>query len=231
MILNARRLIFTASLGLLIVMPSFVKAQSKKSDVPTKRPFSLTLEQREYFQILKFHGGFNKENPYKKHIQKIRKLIPQKDILLIINRGYGGSVKDHKRFARDLQSKCQGSCKIVTYLDGQCSSMCTTLFLLGDVRLARKGPSANLAFHRTLIRIGTRSIPIQSVRGMVRYFSKFEGVNSNYLENNKNKLFKTKGNALSKVYGEELTKAGFVTELFDSNRGNLNELFLHLGVN
>lgn len=225
------RFLTLLSLVLFFCSPDAFAQNDSSKGTSFRRPFSLTLKQSKRFQILKFHGGFNKETPYRNYRSITKKLIAQKDILLIIERGYGGSVKDHKRFAKDLRLKCKGSCEIVTYIDGQCSSMCTTLFLHGDIRLARNHESANLAFHRTLVRIGGRSIPIQSVRSMVRYFSKFQGVCKDYLETYKNRLFKTKNNALSKVSESELIRAGFATELFDANRGDYRELYHHLGLN
>jgi ATP-dependent protease ClpP protease subunit len=185
------------------------------------RDLKITVEQRDNYQEVLFYGGFNKESPFKDQLLALNTLKDSKDILLVIQRGFGGSVNDHKEFMRTLREKCPlGLCQIITYLEGQCSSMCTTLFLSGDRRIAREDSFANLGFHRTLIRIGRRSIPIQTVNSMVRYFSKFPGVDSQYLEENKRRLFKQPNNQLSHVHGQELLNAGMAHELIDMAPGD-----------
>lgn len=170
---------------------------------------------------MQFYGGFNEDFPYEDNHTQLTTLRESKNILLVIQRGFGGSVRDHKKFVRSLREKCpQGKCKIITYLEGQCSSMCTTLFLSGDQRIARDDSWANLAFHRTLIRIGNRRIPIQTVNSMVRYFSKFPDVDENYLKKHKRTLFKQPNNKLSHVHGSELLDAGFAHELINIPQGD-----------
>lgn len=213
-------LFFTIALGQIIfVSPAYAS-----------RPLKVSVEQRQGAQVIKFHGGLNKKTPYKQIKAQLKKLIPQKDIVLIIQRGFGGSVREHNKLVRRLKKVCNGSCKIITYLDGQCSSMCTTLYLSGDRRIARDDSFANLAFHRTFTKIGNRTIILQNACSLVTYFSKFDGVNKSYLKENKERLFKKEDNQLSHVSNTELLKAGFSSSLITSKRSDYNELYKFLNI-
>ena len=184
---------------------------------------SIELIVLEKKQIILFYGGFTRE-AMPAVFSLLSNMKAGLDTHLYLERGYGGSVADHKDFVEVIKSKCknkknQSICQVTTYLDGKCSPMCTTLFLAGDKRVATKNNNASLGFHRTLISIGKRRIPIQTKAHMVRYFSRFNGVNKSFLRRNKHRLFGAKGNKLSYVSGEELIEAGFAHQIVNSPAG------------
>lgn len=184
-------------------------------------------------QVVLFFGSFG-DAPFKPARDFIKGLKKGKDVHLYIGRGMGGSVSQHKRFIKEIKKLCtkrfskEKTCEVVTYLDGQCSSMCITLFLSGDKRYARDDRFANLGFHRTVFEFNGRHIPIQSVNSMVRYFSEFSGVNKDYLKQNKNIIFGQQNNGLYQAYGQELLDAGFaheLTEKLDGSQGTFLKNF------
>lgn len=176
--------------------------------------YKLNFYENEDHQIIRFYGGFG-DSPFKPAQVFLKQLKKNKTTHLYLERGFGGSVKEHKKFIKEIREYCQeGKCLLTTYLVGQCSSMCITLFLSGDKRIARDDSFANLGFHRTLIEIGNRRIPIQTVNGMVRYFSKFKDVNKGWLKKNRNRLFNQPENTLYHSYGLELIDAGFAHDLW-----------------
>lgn len=182
------------------------------------------------YQVILFYGGFRSELSYKKAESFLKNLEKGKDIHLYIGRGIGGSVKQHKKFTKEILDACKGrfgkrTCKVVTYLDGQCSSMCTTLFLSGDERFARLDDFSNLGFHRTLVKLGDRRIPIQTVNGMVRYFSDFKGVDEEYLKKHKERIFNQPKSALYHVWGQELLDSGMAHDMTEKLDGT-EETFL-----
>lgn len=174
-----------------------------------KADYTLQYLNREKDQVIEFYGGFGKTS-FDQAKSFLTQLEKNKNVLLKIQRGYGGDVKEHKKFIKLIRKSCpKNKCILTTHLLGQCSSMCSTLFLSGDVRIAEKDPFANLGLHRTLISIAGRRVPIQGPRSMAKYFQEFEGVNKEYIWKNRNKFFKQPGNGLYHVWGEELLKAGF----------------------
>ncbi|MCR9205231.1 MAG: hypothetical protein NXH75_11670, partial [Halobacteriovoraceae bacterium] len=178
-----------------------------------KANYSLEYQGFEDKQIITFNGGFGKTS-FKSAEDFLKKVQPNKPVHLEIHRGFGGDVNQHKKFVKLIREKCpKGKCVFTTLLFGQCSSMCATLFLSGDKRLAKDHWFANLGLHRTLIKVLGRRIPIQGPRSMARYFQKFEGVNKEYIWKNRKKFFKQPDNGLYQVHGQELIKAGFAHEL------------------
>lgn len=196
---------FTLSLMLLLGIIS----------LGAKADYSLEYIGFDDKQVITFYGGFGKSS-FQPAEDFLKKLQPNKPVHLEIHRGFGGDVKEHKKFVKLIREKCpKGQCVLTTLLYGQCSSMCATLFLSGDKRLARDHWFANLGLHRTLIKVMGRRVPIQGPRSMARYFQKFEGVNKKYIWKNRNKFFKQPNNELYHVHGQELIEAGFAHELID----------------
>ncbi|MCF8059937.1 MAG: hypothetical protein K9K67_11610 [Bacteriovoracaceae bacterium] len=177
--------------------------------------YELELIELKEKQIILFKGGFGYPSfkPAKKFLTYIKE---GKDIHFYIGRGLGGSVREHKKFILSVMEKCKDgktkTCQVTTYLDGQCSSMCTTLFLYGDKRIARDDLSANLGFHRTTMVIRGRHFPIQSPSRMARYFSRFD-INQDYLKENKDIIFGVPNNGFHRMSGIELIESGFTQEL------------------
>lgn|GEM_PF-3196213 len=177
--------------------------------------YELELIELKEKQIILFSGGFGYPSfkPAKKFLKYIKE---NKDIHFYISRGLGGSVREHKKFIRAVMNKCKKgkalTCQVTTYLDGQCSSMCTTLFLYGDKRLARDDTWANLGFHRTTLVIAGRSVPFQGPSRMARYFSRFD-INQEYLQENKELIFGVPENGFHRMSGTDLIESGFAHEL------------------
>lgn len=142
----------------------------------------------------------------------LKRVQKGKEIHLYIAYGGGGSVRKHKKFVNELIKKKKQK-RLVTYLDGRCSSMCTTLFLKGDQRIAGDHPDINLGVHRTMVKFLGHRIPIQSPRRMAQYFSQFEKVNKSYIMANRETFFNQPNNALYRIYGRELLDSGFAFEL------------------
>jgi len=185
--------------------------------------YEVELIELKEKQIIVFHGGFG--NPSFKPAKKFLKSIKEgKDIHFYIGRGLGGSVREHKKFIHGIMDKCKKgrkvTCKVTTYLDGQCSSMCTTLFLYGNYRIARDDSWANLGFHKTTMEFAGRRIPIQSPSRMARYFSKFD-INQDYLEENKELIFGVPDNGFYRMIGAELIESGFAHQLNASLDGTI----------
>lgn len=187
--------------------------------------YDLTLYSFPDKQVILFYGTFGRPS-FKKAEKFLEKIEKGKDIHLYIERGFGGSVSQHKKFIKTLKNSCKKrfsskkTCEVYTYLDGQCSSMCITLFLSGDKRYARDDSFANLGFHKTVWEFNGRHIPVQTVNGMARYFKKFDGVNEDYIERNKHIMFGQENNGLYQAFGRELLDAGFAHELTDKLDGD-----------
>jgi ATP-dependent protease ClpP protease subunit len=176
-------------------------------------------------QVVLFDGGFGKV-PFDKAEEFLKNIEKEKDVHLYIGRGFGGSVSQHKNFIKTIKRACKKSfiskktCEVYTYLDGQCSSMCITLFLSGDKRYARDHWFANLGFHRTVWEFNGRHIPVQSVNSMARYFKAFDDVNDEYIDRNKHIIFGQPNNGLYQSHGQELLDAGFAHELTEKLTGS-----------
>lgn len=194
---------------------SIVLAHYYESAKEGRSSYELELIELKDKQIILFHGGFGDPSfrPAKKFIRYIK---PGKNIHFYIGRGLGGSVRQHKKFIHAVMDKCKKgkkvTCQVTTYLDGQCSSMCTTLFLYGDNRIARDDPWANLGFHKTTVEIAGRIIPIQTPSRMAYYFSRFD-INQRYLEENKDSIFGVADNGFYRMSSSELIESGFAHEL------------------
>ncbi len=172
---------------------------------------ALRLYRNKTQELITWYGTLSDINfdPVEKFLKQVKS---NKEIHLYIRYGGGGSVQKHKSFINTLITK-KGKKSLTTYLDGRCSSMCTTLFLKGENRIAGDDPLINLGVHRTLVKFFGRRIPVQSTRSMARYFSEFEGVNKAYVMKNRRRFFKQPNNALYKIHSQELLDTGFAKEL------------------
>lgn len=146
-----------------------------------KTNYSIELKKFEKHQEVHFSGEIKTPFENKTAIKKVLKNLERnKNILVYIDKSWGGVVASFKKIIKGIKNKCNGdSCVITTYIEKHCGSACIDLLMAGDNRLMAH--NAKLGFHRTWVIHPT--IPISSARIMANQYKKM-GANPDWIDAN-----------------------------------------------
>jgi len=120
-------------------------------------------------QVINFTGEMMPGQTTKPMHEMLSKLVPGKDIVVLIGASGGGEAKRFTGFGNALRAACpKESCKITTYVHKTCGSACVWLFMYGDERLCSS--IATFGFHRKFVGALGIEIVVQSRDDLAKRF-------------------------------------------------------------
>lgn len=142
----------------------------------------------------------------------VKKLVPGKDVLLMINSSGGGEARVYNNFGRGLRKACpRESCKITTYVHNACGSACVWLYMYGDERISSS--HAMFMFHRKFVGAIGIQIVVQSKDQLKKEFVDL-GADPAWLDANIRKLTSNqKGGVIATP--DQMIRGGFVQRVDD----------------
>lgn len=189
------------------------------SNVEAKlKNYTIEITNFENHQEVMFSGDIKTPWEPKKEIKDVlNRLESNKDILVYIDKSWGGVIASFKKIIKGLKSKCSGSdCTITTYVEEYCGSACIDLLMAGDKRMMAH--NAKLGFHRAWMI--HPSIPIKSKKKMAKEYIDM-GVEPNWMNANLDLFLVSKktafGVSANWLFWSDAHEANFITDWSPEN--------------